>query len=450
MKAVVLVALAACVPALPDTRVPTVELPPAFEAAAAGPSLATIDWATFFADDQLDRLIGDALAGNFDLQLAVQRIELARAGILEISGQRLPQLSLVAQASVPSQTSTELDVFAGLQASWEPDVWRRLGHAQGAARARLLASVEAHHFVTTNLVADVATAYYSLVALDESARVLAETIARQSQALDMMRAQKDAGRTNELAVQQFAAQVASARAIAEHVQSDTRDLELQIAILLGRAPAPIARDHEALARPVPALAAGLPSDLLRQRPDIREAELEVHAARLDLAAARAAFYPRLTISAGIGYEAFDPRFLLSTPASLAYSLAAGVIAPLVNRRGIEAAFRAANANQISAMVHYQSVVLRGFADAASALSRLQHAAAIVEQQQHRRDALADSVGAANELFLAGRASYLDVLVAQQQTLQGELDLITARRDQQIAKVQLYRAAGGGWNHLSRK
>lgn len=463
-------ALASCAPAMPVANVRRVELPASYAAAGAGPSVAAIPWQTFFSDPELTALIGEALDGNFDLQLAVQRIETARAGILELSGARLPQLSAVAEAGIrkysrytvdgagnvgtdiaPGEaTPTHVpDLFVGVQASWEPDLWRRLGNAQGAARARYLATVEARSLVISTLIADVATDYYSLAALDETTRVLTQTIAQQSQALDMMRVEKDAGRTNELAVRQFAAQLAATRALAEHVQLETRDLELDLDVLLGRPDGAIPRSASALALPVPPLAAGVPSDLLRNRPDIRAAELDVEAARFDLAAARAAFYPRLRLSADLGYEAFDPRFLLKTPASLAYSLVAGLAAPLVNRRGIEAAFRTASAAQITALVSYQRVVLHSFAEVASALSHLQHGATIVEEQQRRKVALEDSVNAANELFQAGKATYLDVLLSQQQTLQAELDLIAALRDLQIAKVRLYKTLGGGGTTLAR-
>jgi NodT family efflux transporter outer membrane factor (OMF) lipoprotein len=465
VKRALLVVLVGCAPAVPDVKVRQVALPAAYDAGPAGRSIGAIDWATFFADDRLNALIGDALHGNFDLQLAVQRIELARATILRTSGERMPQLSLVAGAGArkyarytvdgAGNVGTEIapghptpavvpDLGFGLQASWEPDLWGRLGRAEGAARARFLASVEAHHLVVTNLIADVATAYYALVALDQTAGVLNQTIARQAEALDMMKIEKEAGRTNALAVGQFEAEVASTRALAAHVEAESRDLELQLSLLLGRAPAPIVRSPDALERPLPALAAGVPSELLRARPDVREAELEVQAAKLDVVAARGAFYPRLQISADLGYDAFDPRFLLRTPASLAYSLVAGVVAPLINRRGIEAAFHTATAVQVSAMVTYQATVLRSFVDAASALSTVQRAADIVTQQQNKQAALANSVEAATELFRAGKATYVDVLLAQQQTLQAELELISARRDQQIAKVRLYRALGGGW------
>jgi NodT family efflux transporter outer membrane factor (OMF) lipoprotein len=458
-------ALASCAPALPDVKVTKVALPAAFDGNAAGTSIAAIDWATFFGDAHLNALVTEALHGNFDLQLAVQRIEIARAGITRVSGERLPQLALAAGAGVQKyarytvdgagNVGTDIapgrpvpsvvpDLYVGLQASWEPDLWRRLGHAEGAARMRYLASVEAHRLVTTNIIADIATAYFTLAALDDTAGVLAQTLAHQTQALEMMQVEKQAGRTNALAVSQFEAEVATTRALAAHVEAETRDLELQISYLLGRAPAPIERSPDALSRPLPPLAAGVPSDLLRARPDVREAELEVQAAKLDVKAARGAFYPHLRISADLGYEAFDPRFLFKTPASLAYSLVGGIVAPLINRRGIEAAFRTATATQVSAMVTYQSVVLRSFVDAASALSTVQRASEIVAQQQAKQTALADSVEAASELFRAGKATYLEVLLAQQQTLQAQLELITARRDQQIAKVRLYRALGGGW------
>jgi NodT family efflux transporter outer membrane factor (OMF) lipoprotein len=467
VKRALLIALASCAPAMPDVKVDKIALPATFGGRAAGKSIAAIDWATFFGDDHLNALVTEALHGNFDLQLAVQRIELARAGITRVSGERLPQLALAAGAGVQKyarytvdgagNVGTDIapgrpipsvvpDLYVGLQASWEPDLWRRLGRAEGAARLRYLASIEAHRLVTTSLISDVATAYFTLAALDSTAGVLDQTVAHQTQALEMMQIEKQAGRTNALAVSQFEAELASTRALASHVQAETRDLELQLSYLLGRAPSPIARSADALARPLPPLAAGVPSDLLRARPDVREAELEVQAAKLDVAAARGAFYPRLRISAELGYDAFDPRFLFRTPASLAYSLVGGLVAPLINRRGIEAAFHTATATQVSAMVTYQSVVLRSFVDAASALSTVQHAAEIVGQQQKKQEALADSVEAASELFRAGKATYLEVLLAQQQTLQAELELITARRDQQIAKVRLYRALGGGWHN----
>lgn len=460
------VALAACAPPAGTARVREVELPAAYEAATPAPSVGAIDWRTFFADDQLSALIGEALTGNYDLQITVQRIAIARAAVLESSGARLPRVAFVASAGIqkfgrytmdgagnattditPGQrVPTHLtDLAAGLEAGWELDLWGRLRDLEGAARARYLETIEGTYLVVTNLVADVATAYYELVALDRTQEILNETITRQTQALEIMQIEKQAGRTNELAVRQFEAQLAGTKALSAATLRDTREVENAMNLLLGRPPRSIGRAKDALQREVPrSFAAGVPSDLLRNRPDIRAAELAVQAARLDLTAARAAFYPRIAISAAAGYEAFNPRFLLSTPASLAYSLGASLVAPLVNRRGIRAAFETAQATQLQAMYNYQGVVLRGFIEVATGLFALQQAADVVTQVRARVDAVADTVDAADALFRAGKATYLEVLLAQQNKLDAELQLVTALRDQHIAAVRLYKALGGGW------
>ena len=382
--------------------------------------------------------LGPALAGNFDVQIALQHIEIARAGVTQLSGARLPEVALAASAGVhrygrytmdgAGNASTEItpgqpvptylpDLFVGLQASWEADVWGRLGALQGVARARYLASIEGTNLVVTNVVADIAAAYYELAALDRRQQVLTETIAHQTQALEMMRVEKAAGRANELAVRQFEAELANMRALSAATLEQTRNVEGQMNLLLARPAGPIARDPGVLQREVAPIAAGVPSELLHNRPDIRAAELAVAAARLDVKAARAAVYPHLRISAELGYEAFDPRFLLRTPASLVASVVGGLVAPLVNRRGIAGAYRAANATQVEAMVRYQGTVLRGFVDVATGLSALQQSEEIVRHRQERKDALADTVEAANELFRSGKATYLEVLLAQQKTLE---------------------------------
>lgn len=192
------------------------------------------------------------------------------------------------------------------------------------------------------------------------------------------------------------------------------------------------------------LAAGVPSDLLRNRPDIREAELQVQASRFDLAAARRAFYPTLSITADIGYRAFEPRYLFATPASIVSSIAGGLVAPLVNRRALEAELAAAEASQLQAIFEYQRVLLTSVGEVAMGLSALEQTARVVEQRRQKKAAVAGTIETADALFRAGKATYLDVLLAQQSTLEAELELIEALRDHRIASVRLYRALGGGW------
>lgn len=464
--------LAACAPGIDATR-HELPLPATFavgEASSAstspGESAAGLDWAAYFGDAELAALLRQAVAGNLDLQLALQRVELARAGVHAASGERLPRLELFAGASLTrtsryttdgaGNASTEIapgrltpnplgDLSLGIQASWEVDLSGKLGKLRGAARSQYLASVEGAHLVITKLVAEVAGAYYELLALDHSRDVLRETLAQQAQALDMVRAQKAAGRTNELAVQQFEAQLASTRALDAQLVQETAELESRLNLLLGRLPQPLRRDKAQLQVPVAStIAAGVPSELLRNRPDIREAELMVQASRLELEAARAAFYPSLQLTADLGTRAFHPKYLLTIPESIVGSIAGGLLAPLLNRRGLEASFSTAAASQRQAMLAYQQIVLGGFAEVATGLSALRQADEIVKHRRQHSAAVAGTVEAADLLFRAGKASYLEVLVAQQGTLEAELELVRALRDQHLVAVQLYRALGGGW------
>lgn len=465
-RVAVLAAMTACAPATRAPQVREVALPAAFAGAPSGASAAAIDRRAFFADPDLNALIDEALAHNHDLQLALSRIEIARAEASRRSGARLPQLGVAASASLrrfgdytmdgagnaatmirPDERVPEHypELFVGLQASWEPDLWGRLAKLHGAARARYLATVEGAHLVTASLVADLAVAYFQLLATDDLAAITEAAIAQQARALALMDVEKQAGRTTELAVQQFTAELASTRALRASILRDRRALEIQITTLVGRLPSDVARTPGLLRREVPrALATGVPSDLLRARPDLRAAELEVEASRYDVGAARRAFYPRITITAHLGYQAFDPRVLFSTPASIAYGLLGGLVAPLVNRANLRAELAIADARQRAAMVRYQQVVLRAFADVATQLDAMGRLAEVTDQQREKLAALEGAIASATALFDAGKATYLDVLVAQQRTLDGRLDLVRALRDQHVARVRLFKALGGGW------
>ena len=399
--------LALCAACAPSAKVTARELavPPHFERAATGASAATVDWRAFFADDALVALIGEALAHNLDLQIALARIELARASVRGATGTLLPQVSAFAGGSLTRYGRHTLDgagappnpvaeLAFGLQASWEPDLWGKLRSLRGSARAQYLASIEGTNLVITNLVAEVAVGYFELLALDQQRDILRETITRQTKALEMIRVQKAAGRVNELAVQQFEAQVASTQAQDAATAQQTHELENRLAVLLGRMPGPIPRAKEGLQREVATtLATGVPSELLRNRPDIREAELRVEASKFDVAAARAAFYPSISITANAGYGAFEPRYLLRTPDSIIASIASSLVAPLVNRRGLEAELSAAKAMQLAAIYQYQSVVLGSFAEVATGLSTLERAAQIVSHRRHKQAAVAGTVDA---------------------------------------------------------
>ncbi|MDP1828605.1 MAG: efflux transporter outer membrane subunit [Archangium sp.] len=448
-----------------NLTIPEKKLPETFEVKSAAPSVAQVSWRTWFEDPRLTELIGEALGGNPDLAMALQRVEVARAGVKQATGALFPRLDLSVGAGVrkfglytmdgagnattditPGQlVPTHLGDFAlGLQTSWEVDLWGKLRNQRQAVVSTYLASVEGTHLVTTSLVAEVATAWFELQALDRVHEVLVETATRQAEALEVVRLQKSAGRASELAVQQFEAQLADTRALEVGVAQQRVETENRLNFLLGRAPQPIDRKTTLAFEALPAISAGLPSELLRYRPDVREAELQVQASQFDLKSAQAAFFPNINLSAGVGLQAFNPAYLFRLPESLFYSLLGGLVAPLVNRSAIEANFDGAKASQLQAMYNYQKVVLNAFVEVATGLSNIQNTEKILALRKEQKEAVEKSVETADILYRAGKASYLEVLAAQQTALRADLELIETWRRQRVASVAIYRALGGGW------
>jgi outer membrane protein TolC len=275
--------------------------------------------------------------------------------------------------------------------------------------------------------------------------VLRRSAAQQAKALEIVRLKKVAGRTNELAVQQFEAQVTDTHARERETAQLVVETENRINLLLGRFPQPVPRSQESLlSNPAAPLSTGVPSDLLRNRPDIRAAERAVRAAEFDVKAARAAFFPSLTITAGAGYEAFQAGLLFNTPESLAYSAAAGMVMPLLNLSALEAQLMAARADQIEAMYEYQRTILVAYTEVVDALSDIRHTDQLLADRARQQVALERSIDTADALYRAGKASYLEVLLAQQNALQAEVDLVEALRRRRVANIAAYRALGGGW------
>lgn len=461
-------ALVRCAALSTEVTIPDKPLPLAFEADAgtSGPSVAQLSWREWFKDAQLEPLVEEALTNNQDLLVAMQRIELARAHVRRTTGALFPQVGLAVRGGVrkfglytmdgAGNATTEIrpgqivpenlpDLYVGLEASWEVDLWGRLRNERRSALAQHLATVEETNGVLSTLVADVAGAYVDLLALDHVREVVRRTVERQTEAVEVMRLQMEAGRANQLAVQQFEAQLKGTRALDRALQQDAVEAENRLNVLLGRFPRSVPRDKARLFADVPAApAAGLPSELLQYRPDIRRAEFEVQASQFDVLAARAAFFPSLNLSAGLGYQAFNPAFLLSTPQSLVYSVLGGLVTPLVNWTGLQANFSGAKASQLQAMYEYQRTVVQGFTEVVNALSNVRNSEELLALRKARKEDLEQSVETATVLFRAGKASYLEVLVAQQSTLEAELDLIDAWRRRRVANIAVYKALGGGW------
>jgi NodT family efflux transporter outer membrane factor (OMF) lipoprotein len=339
------------------------------------------------------------------------------------------------------------DYYFGVGTSWELDLWGKLKSRKKAAVARFFQSSETRNLVITNLVSETATAYYELAAADQELKVLDQTIRLQEQAIEMVKVQKEAAVVNELAVQQFEAQLLNMRSFRTEIQQTIIDLETRINMLAGRHYCPIRRDTLFFdENALPELSIGKPVALLSNRPDIREAEWEIEAAKGDLRAARAAFLPSFAINGTIGFQAYRPGLWVMYPGSLAYSLIGSLSAPILNRNQLKGEFEKADAMQLAAIYQYRKAVTTGMNEVFREYSNTINLGQLYQLKLKESAILSKSILTAAELFRTGRADYLEVLFARQNALRTNIDMILARRNQFLAAINLYKALGGGWRN----
>lgn len=427
-------------------------------------NLANISWRNYFKDPLLVQLIDTALVRNWDLQSMLQRIEQARADVLQTTQALKPTVDPLLAPSMrrfglytmdgAGNIVTDIepgklvpinlpDLYTGFQAKWEADIWGKLKNKKLAATQRLLAIAEGRNLMITNLITEVANAYYQLIALDQEIKIIDETIAVQTKVLDIVKVQKEAAASTELAVKQFEAQLLNLNGFRLELQQLIVETENRINFLCGRTPTRVERAAQFPALPEK-ISAGIPAQLLQNRPDIRQAELELLASRTDLSVARKAFLPSLNITGNLGFQAFRPGLLFTTPESIAYSLVGGLTMPMINRAAIKAEFNNATARQMDKLYQYQQSVVRAYIEVYNEVARTNNLAAIVETKQKESVALNSAVDISADLFRYGRANYLEVLIAQQQALKARVELITARKNQLITTVNIYKSLGGGW------
>lgn len=445
------------------------KLPSSFNSSKDTANIAKINWRNYFKDELLLNLIDTALSKNYDVQIALQKIYIARSGVRFAKSEMLPKVdggiyagltrygkfteSGQGNATTPYPDDPDKvipnpvqDYYLGLTTTWEVDIWGRLKNQHKSAMANYLASIECKNFVVSNLVAEIAISYYELIGLDNELDIIRQTIQRQNDALNVAKIQKEAGRANDLAIQQFQSQLLNSKAEEREIMQQINEMENKINFFLSRFPQTIERKKDRLYQEMPTqISMGIPSQLLSYRPDIREAELQVQATRFDLNAAKAAFFPNFNIGATLGFQSFNPKFLLSTPASIGFSALGGMIAPLINKNAIKANFNYAQASQLTAMYNYQKVILNGYVEVSNELNSIDNLREINAYKNEQKDILMQSVETANELYKTGKANYIEVLLAQQNSLQTQLELIGISKRLRIATVNLYKALGGGWD-----
>ncbi len=463
------IAFSSCKSFLPSQSPASLQPPGTFTGASDTTSIGDMPWSTFFSDPALTRLIDSALQNNLDIKMAAQRVQIAQANFRISRGAFLPSLNVAATAGVDrygeytmngvGNFDTNLspnidgkkkipnptpDYFLGLRSSWEIDVWGKLRNQKKAAYYRFLASQKGRQAVVTQLVSQIASLYYTLLTNDYELEIIRKNIQLQEIAVETITAQKEAGRATELAVQQASAQLLGTRSLGIAIQQDIVVNENQLNFLLGRFPQPISRGSAINEQQLPASAqAGIPSHLLRRRPDIQQFELELKASQADVAAMRAAFFPSLTISPYIGYNAFDASVLFN-PGSLAYGVLGGLVGPVFNRNVLKSNYTQASAVQLESFYNYQRAILSGYQEVITHLRGLENYQRMYDLRKQEVTMLENAVVTSKDLYVTGYASYLEVVTAQRSVLEAELELATTKRNQFFSLIDLYRSVGGGW------
>lgn len=463
-----LLILAGCTPTIKGKTENSV-LPDGYLTTGDKSNIAKLPWKEYFTDSSLIALIDTALQHNQELYIILQELKIANNEVMEKSGEFLPKMVVRSAGGVEKvgrftrngavEEANQIEVGRSfpeplpdyrldVYASWEVDVWRKLRNAKKSAYTRYLASVEGRNFMVTNLIAEIANAYYELLALDNQLSILDQNIVIQENALKTVKMQKVASRETELAVKRFEAQVFSTKSLQFDVQQKLVIVENKINFLLGRYPQIIHRNPQLFNELMPnEIEEGIPTQLLENRPDIRQAELDLIATKLDLQVIRANFYPSLSFTTAIGTQAYRPGVLLHTPQSLVYLLAGDLVAPVINRRGLKAAYLSANSRQIQAVYQYERIILNAYIEVINELNNISNLEKSYNLKAQQVEALTSSIDISNTLFKSAKADYMEVLMTQHDALDSRFELIEIKRNQLIAKVNIYRALGGGWDQL---
>lgn len=423
-------------------------------------------WRQFFTDPNLVALIETSLKNNQELMITLQEIEIAKSGVLAKKGKLSPTVSAGIGAGVrkagrytsegAGDASTEIEdgkkmpdplgnFEGGLMANWEIDIWKKLRTEKESAVAHYLSTVEGKNFVLSNLIEEVADNYYELLALDNQLDIIQQYIKLQQKALEISKIQKEAAAATELAVKKFEAELAKSKATEYTIRQQITEKENEINALCGRYPQPIVRSKDDFMTTIPqTVYTGIPSQLLANRPDIKQAELELKSSKLDVEAARKEFYPTLEISTTLGLEAFKPSYLVKMPESIAYSLVGDLAGPLINKSAIKANFQTADARQIQALYEYDKTILNAYLDVANLMSKVKNIDQYYKLKSDETKALEQSIDIANQLFRNSRADYLEVLLNQRDALDAKMELVEAKQKQLSTVVDIYKSLGGGW------
>lgn len=445
----------------PNYKRPKINTPATFRGSSdnATNSFGDLPWWEVFKDEHLEHLIRVALTNNYDLRIAVARVEQAREIIAENRAGLFPQINYIAAAAKGknavgvnnSVTPTAHTVgFLGADAnlSWEIDIWGRIRRLTEEARAQYLATDEARHDITVSLIAQVAQNYIQLVALDRDLQIARDTTNSFAQSYRIFERRLTGGVGTKLETMAAQALLDANAALIPTIEQQIVAEENVLSVLIGQNPGPVPRVVYNGQKPPPPLPPGLPSSLLNRRPDIRAAEFQLRAANAQVGVAVADFLPNLNLNSLIGQATTNFTFFSS--AGFAWSVGASVTGPIFQGGRLRARYHEALAIRDQAALQYQGTVLRAFAEVSDALTAREKSAEAAEAGDRAVNAYKEALRLALERYRLGKSSYYEVLQQQQQLFPAEHTLLQNHLNQFLATVQLYRALGGGWQVPDKK
>ncbi|WP_150451129.1 efflux transporter outer membrane subunit [Arenibacter lacus] len=417
-------------------------------------SIAEVSWRDLFTDPILTQYIEQGLHNNMDIRVALQQIVAAEAILKQGKAGYLPTFS--ANAGYIHQELSKNSPMGALVGSsqdqyeltgslaWEADIWGKIRSNKRASEASYLQTVAAHQAVKSRLIANIASVYYQLLTVDEQMTLTKQTIATRKNSLETTKALMESGQVSQVGVKQTEAQLHTAKAILVDLKNQAYLLENTLSVLLGETPKAKERTVLADQEISTALVIGVPAQLLSNRPDVMVAELELRKAFELSNVARSNFYPSLTLSATGGFQSLNFDQLFSAN-SLFANLVGGLAQPILNGRKIRTQYEVSKAQQEMASLNFKQAVLTASKEVSDAMFSYNLATEKIAIKEKEYEAYAMAAEYSQELLNNGLANYLEVLRAQENTLNSSLDLANTRNGQLQSVVDLYKALGGGWN-----
>jgi NodT family efflux transporter outer membrane factor (OMF) lipoprotein len=419
-------------------------------------NIAKIGWKSFYADPNLQKLIAEALDSNLNIQSAILKLKQAEQYVSQSKAAFFPTLSAGlsgtlsdnskygngAHAANPPYTDLKLS----LSSSWEIDVWGKLSSAKKAQQALYFQQKATVEAVKTQLVANVASAYYQLITLDKQKEITERNIKSYTRYLETVKSLKKSAQATEVAVLQAQAQLATAKAYLPQINASISTYENYICALLGRPSSSVARssDVDLTAFHAEQLTTGLPVQLLRNRPDVQAAEFALRASHAQFNVTQAAMYPQFNLSGAIGPDAKGISNWFNMPGSLFWNAVAGVTQPILNGRTLKTQKEIARLQKEIVLLNFKQSLLTAGSEVSNALASIRYSSQQAGFQKEQVDALKKAYEYSQELLVNGYATYLEVLSAQNSVLSSELSLYNTYNNIIQQKITLYRALGGGW------